>query len=116
MFGVPAMSNELRTEIALFTTQPRSVDAQTEEALERSADDAQLQAAPSLGDRPLIVLAAEQNMKETPNWPEAQKGMAALSTKGRLIVATGSGHYIHMDQPALVIDAVRQVVTEVRGH
>jgi pimeloyl-ACP methyl ester carboxylesterase len=97
----------------LLTTSQRGVDAQTAEGLERAADDAQLQAAPSLGDRPLIVLASEQNMTAIPYWVEAQRRQAALSTNGRLIVAAGSGHYIHWEQPAVVIDAVRQVIKDV---
>jgi pimeloyl-ACP methyl ester carboxylesterase len=102
-------------EMALFTTGQRGRDATLAEALERATDDAQLHAAPSLGDRPLIVLASRQNMEMLPFWPEAQRQQAALSTDGRLIIAEGSGHYIHWEQPALVIDAVRQVVGQVRG-
>jgi pimeloyl-ACP methyl ester carboxylesterase len=110
LWGGPAMPRAVRTEGMLFQTSQRGIDAQNAEALERAADDAELQAAPSLGDRRLIILAAEQNMTGTPYWAEAQRRQAALSTNGHLIVATGSGHYIHWEQPALVIDAVRQVV------
>jgi pimeloyl-ACP methyl ester carboxylesterase len=113
-WGAPAMPRETRTEGVLLQTSQRGVDAQTAEGLERAADDAQLQAAPSLGDRPLIVLASEQNMTATPYWAEAQRRQAALSTNGRLIVAEGSGHSIHWEQPTLVIDAVRQVIADVR--
>ena len=65
---------------------------------------------------PLIVLAAEQSMTAIPHWAEAQRRQAALSTNGRLIVPAGSGHAIHWEQPALVIDAVRQVVDAVRSR
>jgi pimeloyl-ACP methyl ester carboxylesterase len=116
LWGGPAMPRETRTEGMLLTTSQRGVDAQTAEGLERAADDAQLQAAPSLGDRPLIVLAAGQNMAQTPYWAEAQRRQAALSTNGRLIIAEGSRHYIHWDQPTLVIDAVRQVIEDVRSR
>lgn len=116
--GVPAMSDKTRLEIALLTTGPRAIEATIAESLQRATDDGQLQAAPSLGDRPLIVLAAGQNMSNSmlPTWPEAQSRLAALSTKGHLIVVKGSGHYIQLDQPAVVIDAVRQVVLQARGH
>lgn len=116
LWGGPAMPRELRTEGLLLTTSQRSVDAQTAEGLQRAADDAELQAAPALGDRPLIVLASEQNMTATPYWAEAQRRLAALSTNGRLIVPAGSGHYIHWEQPALVIDAVLQVVEATRSR
>jgi pimeloyl-ACP methyl ester carboxylesterase len=116
LFGAPAMSTETRAAIALVTTGQSALAASAAEAFERATDDAQLQAAPSLGDRPLIVLAADQNMATTPNWAEAQQLTAGLSTQGRLIVAEGSGHNIHMEQPALVIDVVRDVVGQVRGQ
>jgi pimeloyl-ACP methyl ester carboxylesterase len=116
LWGGPAMPRATRTEGVLLTTSQRAVDAQTAEGLERAADDALLQAAPSLGDRPLIVLAAGQNMTAIPSWAEAQRRMAALSTNGRLIVPAGSGHSIHWEQPALVIDVVRQVIADVRSR
>jgi pimeloyl-ACP methyl ester carboxylesterase len=112
LWGGPAMPRETRTEGMLLTTSQRGVDATTAEGLERAADDALLQAAPSLGDRPLIVLASEQNMTATPYWLEAQRRQAALSTNGRLIVPAGSVHSIHWEQPTLVIDAVRQVIAQ----
>jgi pimeloyl-ACP methyl ester carboxylesterase len=116
LWGGPAMPRETRTEGMLLTTSQRGVEAQTAEGLERAADDVQLQAAPSLGDRPLIVLASEQNMTATPYWVEAQRRQAALSTNGRLIVPAGSVHYIHWEQPAVVIDAVRQVIEQARSR
>jgi len=114
--GDAALSAQTRAAIAMVAYSPRSQDAGTAEAIAREASDAQLAAAPSLGDRPLMVLASEQNMTGDPNWPEAQRLMAALSTHSQLIVPAGSGHYIHWDHPAVVIDAVQQVVGQVRGQ
>jgi pimeloyl-ACP methyl ester carboxylesterase len=116
LWGGPTMPREMRTEGMLLKTSARGVDAQTAEGLERAADDALLQAAPSLANRPLIVLAAGQKVAHDPIWLEAQRRQAALSTNGRLIVAEGSGHAIHWEQPTLVIDAVRQVVDDVRSR
>ncbi|MEP7357789.1 MAG: alpha/beta hydrolase, partial [Anaerolineales bacterium] len=114
--GAPVLSAETRAVIAMVAYAPRSQDTGTAEANAREASDAQLAAAPSLGDRPLVVLASEQNMTGDANWPEAQRLLAALSTQGQLIVPAGSSHYIHWDHPAVVIDAVRQVVSQVRGE
>jgi pimeloyl-ACP methyl ester carboxylesterase len=116
LWGAPEMPRETRTKGMLLTTSARAVDAQSAEGLERATDDARLQAGPWLGARPLIVLASEQNMTATPYWAEAQRRQAALSVNGRLIVPAGSSHSIHWGQPALVIDAVRQVVADVRGR
>jgi pimeloyl-ACP methyl ester carboxylesterase len=113
--GAPAMSSETRMAMSLFATGQPGRDTTTAEALERATDDAELQAAPSLGERSLIVLAAGQMMEMDPFWPEAQRQQAALSTNGRLITVPNSGHSIHWEQPAVVIDAVRQVVAEARS-
>jgi pimeloyl-ACP methyl ester carboxylesterase len=116
LWGGPAMPRATRTEGMLLKTSQRGVDAQTAEGLERAADDAELQAAPSLGDRPVIVLAAGQKVAHDPIWLEAQHRQAALSMNGRLTVAEGSGHAIHWEQPTLVVGAVRQVVDDVRSR
>jgi pimeloyl-ACP methyl ester carboxylesterase len=39
-----------------------------------------------------------------------QQDLASRSTNGKLIVAEKSGHFIHRDQPDIVIDAIRNVV------
>jgi pimeloyl-ACP methyl ester carboxylesterase len=115
-WSMPGMPEKISKEMALLSTTQQSRDTVIAEALGRAKDDAQLEAAPSLGDRPLIVLAAEQNMIGLPEWPEAQKRQAAFSTKGVLIVVKGSGHYIQLEQPTVVLDAMRQVVKQVRGN
>ena len=114
--GAPELPVATRQAMALFSTGQRGLATTAAEGQQRAADDGQLQAAPGLGARPLIVLAAGQNMEQTPYWADAQRQQAALSTNGRLIVAAGSGHGINLERPALVIDAVRQVVKQVRGH
>lgn len=46
---------------------------------------------------------------------EMQRDLAARSPRGRQVVAEKSGHFIHQDQPELVISAIRQVVEEVKS-
>jgi pimeloyl-ACP methyl ester carboxylesterase len=75
----------------------------------------------SLGDLPLVVLshgqpmampdlAPEVNQANEQLWQELQAELAGLSSRGRLVVAEGSGHYIQLEQPELVIDAISEVV------
>jgi pimeloyl-ACP methyl ester carboxylesterase len=84
-----------------------------------------------LGDLPLIVLS--RGTPEQPTGPESsaeasesmkarwevrnelQRELAALSTNGRQIIATESGHHIYADQPQLVLDSVRELVGIVRS-
>lgn len=73
---------------------------------------------------PLVVLAhGIPFAAPIPGWPseqteaimlDAQYDLAGLVPDARLEIATESGHNIHQDQPELVIDAVRVVVTAVR--
>jgi pimeloyl-ACP methyl ester carboxylesterase len=47
---------------------------------------------------------------------QSQDKLAALVPGARHLIARRSGHYIQLDQPKLVIDAIRSVVYRVRGH
>jgi pimeloyl-ACP methyl ester carboxylesterase len=97
------------------------------ESMDWPATLAQARAAGTLGDRPLVVLAAGMPTLP-PDLPtdlraadasmsvELRKELATLSTRSTLIVAGESGHYIQLDQPELVIDAIRQVVEAARSH
>jgi pimeloyl-ACP methyl ester carboxylesterase len=116
LFSPPAMPSATRTAMALFGSDQQSLATTHAEASERATDDAQLEASPSLGNLPLVVLASEKNMTGLAHWPEAQQQLAELSTQGQLIVPAGSSHYIHWDHPAVVIDAVTKVVDQVRGE
>jgi hypothetical protein len=41
-----------------------------------------------------------------------QDAMAKLSTRGRHIMASNSGHWVPLDQPQVVIDAVKDVLRD----
>jgi pimeloyl-ACP methyl ester carboxylesterase len=45
---------------------------------------------------------------------EEHRDLARLSSKGRHIVASRSGHWIQFDEPELVVTAVREVVDQAR--
>ena len=113
---------------AVIAGSAKHVAAATAELRDLEETHAQMRAAQvaSLGDIPLVVLrhGAEQPMMASPEVAAAleetftrlQVEMAALSTNGKLVVAERSGHAIHLDQPELVVDAVREVVAAVRGR
>jgi pimeloyl-ACP methyl ester carboxylesterase len=77
-------------------------------------------AAGGLGDRPLIVITAGPGkMIKGPiwqKWHDLQAELAALSSNQRHIVASHPNHYVHKDDPDLVITAIRDVVHSARTH
>jgi pimeloyl-ACP methyl ester carboxylesterase len=78
---------------------------------------AEARAAGSLGGRPVLVLSAG-NIAAPPEfleaWTNAQSDLARLSTRGRQIVVGGGPSDLLHDAPAAIVEAVRQVVAEVR--
>jgi len=74
-----------------------------------------------LGDLPLIVLsrglpedssAAGQKFEEEHNRDQTE--LVALSRLGKQVVAKRSGHHIPLDEPDLVVAAIREVIAGVR--
>ena len=75
----------------------------------------------SLGGLPLAVITHGQPFPGPfsilePSWSEGQKRLAALSTDSLLIPAHKSNHMIHLDEPNIVIDAIRRVHDAARNH
>jgi pimeloyl-ACP methyl ester carboxylesterase len=60
----------------------------------------------SLGNVPLTIVSAGDH---PPDIVARQRALASLSTRGRHIVASKSSHWIHLDEPELVVDTIRQV-------
>ena len=109
-----SLSTETRAEIGVLQARSGQVKTVLKEDALLTHDNAQLSSAPSLGDVPLMVLAAGQNVEHDPLWLPAQQQLAGLSSNAKLIVVEGSSHYIHWDQPMLVAGAIRQVVEAAR--
>lgn len=63
--------------------------------------------SPSLGDIPLVVISGG-HLSEAER--AEQDSVTRLSTRGRHVVASGSGHWAHLDEPRLVVQAIRDVI------
>ncbi|HEY1659731.1 MAG TPA: hypothetical protein VGG14_15360, partial [Candidatus Sulfotelmatobacter sp.] len=48
-------------------------------------------------------------------WNQMQEELSHLSTRGTQEVAKNSGHYIQLDRPDLVIEAVHRVFDQAKG-
>jgi hypothetical protein len=49
-------------------------------------------------------------------WRAGHDRIAALSSRGEKTIVPGALHYIQIDRPQAVIDAIRRVVTELRSR
>ena len=83
----------------------------------------EVRAAPmSLGDKPLVVLSAGSRSEMFPGfsqeesdqfyeaWTKSQADLTQVSQNSEQIIAEDSGHYIQVERPDLVIDAIRRVL------
>ncbi len=80
----------------------------------------------SFGAKPVIALTASDPPTEdwqsaldktyqTLAWKRGHDELAARSSRGESIIVPATGHFIQLDQPQAVIDAVLRVIREVRA-
>ena len=98
----------------------KTASAETE-SLEESFAEVRAARITSLGNLPLIVLSRGlpyplSGMSEIENqqyeqaWQVMQSELAALSSNSKQVIARQSGHYIQLQQPQLVVDAIHEIV------
>jgi pimeloyl-ACP methyl ester carboxylesterase len=63
---------------------------------------------------PVLVITGGRGADE--HWRQLQRDQASLSERGCLTVAQESGHVVSVDQPEVVVDAIRRIVEAARGH
>ena len=112
---LPAEAQEMRTW-ALGRWQHQAAASNPFELEELAA----LRADHARAMHPLIVLTrgmADEKGAEAQKREEEHRNdhaaLAALSTRGKLVIAERSGHHVQLDQPELVAQAVTEVLTAV---
>jgi pimeloyl-ACP methyl ester carboxylesterase len=126
-FGLPRLLGFCGSdaEVRAAECNFRNVHESIAELKAISESAAQTADTPSLGDLPLAVLSSDPNtpqpdipedlVKPTNDaWQQMQTELAQLSTRSTHMIAKNSGHYIQLDRPDLVIEAVRNVVDEAQ--
>lgn len=115
-------------ELAGWDANNRMSNAASPEAVELVDAIERIEAAPPLPKRPAIVLSADKPWQITapnahgetsrkqitfPQWLAAQD-LLATSLHAKHVAETHSGHHLYLYRPGLVVDAIREVVNEVR--
>ncbi len=97
--------------------------AKNAEQVDRRRSSDELRQAPRHFAVPLLVLTRGRPLPLTPPWPpaalaqiekELQQTLLAESPQSHQIIATESGHFIHHDEPELVIQLLQQMVDAIR--
>ncbi len=105
---------EARARLARVWTQPAFFEALGSQIAHvgDSAAEVQREAAGSYGDLPLTVVSARAAAESRLN---ADAALASRSARGRHVLADDSGHWVPLDAPQVVIDAVLEMVFRLRS-
>ena len=114
---LPRVWEAQQSELASFTPEENEPDVNTRELNE---------VHPSFGDKPLVVLSrgVEEGAPGVPAaylpkveaaWRAGHDRIAALSSRGVNTIIPGARHYIQIDRPEAVVEAVRRVVEAARS-
>jgi pimeloyl-ACP methyl ester carboxylesterase len=98
---VPAEFAAAARAIALSSRQRR---IQVRETLMLARSSGQ---PPALGSLPLAVVTAG---RQVPGWVRMQEELASLSTRTTHLTAENAGHYVHLDDPELIVRVIRDLV------
>jgi pimeloyl-ACP methyl ester carboxylesterase len=104
---------EARGILRHMWTRPKFFEAlgsQIEMICESAAEVMRAEAA-DYGDLPLIVISSARSSEQR---LKADSALARRSTRGRHVLAAESGHWIPLDAPQVVIDAITAMVAEIR--
>lgn len=124
---LPALDRELHL---WATTQDRGKASSPDNPMDMlldcvaQADAASKDQSYPLGDKPLVDVSAGNTPPLPPpvaeqwhiKYAELQTKLLSLSRNSKQLVAENSGHFIIIDRPDVVIDAIRQVVQSVRNN
>jgi len=129
LFYHPEIPAHLPVELQWLAQQlaslPRTYAAVRGELSAMRISAMQVRDAPPLPDVPVVILTRGRRVwPDTPagdrleqTWSALQNQLAGSAHDVTHIIATHSGHYIQLDQPNLVIDAIRKILDTVwRTH
>lgn len=113
----------MRPTVKRFYSRPSLYRTALRELACRDLDASQVrQLCPpgSLGSRPLAVVAAgahrlpgTSGSGREGEWRQRQVDLASLSSNSRLFLAEASDHYVQLDQPERVVEAILWVIEQI---
>lgn len=98
-----------------LTEAPKARTALLQEVGSWAQSTAEVRAAGTLGDRPLIVVSSENTSVPHDVWVDLQTDLSRLSTRGTGIQTKESGGDLIYQAPDTIVAAVHQVIGEVNA-
>lgn len=128
-FNDPSVLNkypeDVRDEAAVLITGRRAIVTQQRELSNFTYSGSEVRfLSLDFPEVPLVVVTRGQRVwpddplgrAREQAWQKMQQELAALNGSGRQVIATESGHMIHLDQPALVANIIRQMARSYCGE
>lgn len=121
-FEVPnALPDDIVGIARSFAVSRSSMQAFRSELQHLRASAKQLQDVPMLPDIPVVVIShrVDQTMgsdryaKRARIWMDMQAELADRATRGKHVVAATEDHYVHLSQPQLVVDTIKDVIDQL---
>jgi pimeloyl-ACP methyl ester carboxylesterase len=100
----------------------RTTPGSNPEQIDPKASAAQVRAAPGLGDKPVVILSHSSSFRLDPSLPEElslklekvaeqlQADLKGISSNSTLRQSASGGHYLHVEDPELVIQGIRHAL------
>jgi pimeloyl-ACP methyl ester carboxylesterase len=116
--GGPSLPGNAAAQVSAFTNSPRGWANTRADQSALPVSFRQARALTTLGDTPLVVLTAKDNVDAKPGWGTAQDAMAALSSNSRHTVEDLSHVGLLTDPTGATqtVAAISDVVTAARTH
>ncbi len=108
---VTKLPMETRRMLRWMWTQPRFFEALGSQIENVCASAADVDPAPRFADLPLVTISATDVSARR---RQLQDALAGRSMTGRHVIATNSGHWIPLDEPDTIVQAIKDVVSMCR--
>jgi pimeloyl-ACP methyl ester carboxylesterase len=102
---------ELHPVVQALWCQPKCFQAMADHLRVLQEAAASAAEVASLGDVPVIVISSGD---QTPEVIALHHALAGMSSQGRVVVASKSGHWVPYDEPELIVEAIRDLVDAFR--
>lgn len=116
-----SLPDELKRKIEAFSRMRKTYAALHAEMSQFRLSASQVKQDRQIVDYPLVVISRgldlysqdRKGQRKTAIWKELQNDLAMLSTNAELVIAEGSGHHVHTDDPALIVKAILSILDSI---